>query len=38
MELQALFLGPDMLDVQMDFVNLKEYAAVLGSVGPFCYG
>ncbi len=25
------FLGPDMLDVQMDFVNLKEYAAVLGS-------
>jgi NADH:ubiquinone oxidoreductase subunit F (NADH-binding) len=25
------FLGPDMLDVQMDFVNLKEYAAALGS-------
>jgi NADH-quinone oxidoreductase subunit F len=25
------FLGPDMLDVQMDFANLKEYAAVLGS-------
>jgi NADH:ubiquinone oxidoreductase subunit F (NADH-binding) len=25
------FLGPDMLDAQMDFVNLKEYAAVLGS-------
>ncbi len=25
------FLGPDMLDVPMDFVNLKEYAAVLGS-------
>jgi NADH:ubiquinone oxidoreductase subunit F (NADH-binding) len=25
------FLGPNMLDVQMDFVNLKEYAAVLGS-------
>ncbi len=25
------FLGPDMLDVQMDFVNLREYAAVLGS-------
>jgi NADH:ubiquinone oxidoreductase subunit F (NADH-binding) len=25
------FLGPDMLDVQLDFVNLKEYAAVLGS-------
>jgi NADH:ubiquinone oxidoreductase subunit F (NADH-binding)/(2Fe-2S) ferredoxin len=25
------FLGPDMLDVQMDFVNLKDYAAVLGS-------
>jgi NADH:ubiquinone oxidoreductase subunit F (NADH-binding) len=25
------FLGPDMLDVRMDFVNLKEYAAVLGS-------
>ena len=25
------FLGPEMLDVQMDFVNLKEYAAVLGS-------
>ena len=25
------FLGPDMLDVHMDFVNLKEYAAVLGS-------
>ena len=25
------FLGPDMLDVKMDFVNLKEYAAALGS-------
>jgi NADH:ubiquinone oxidoreductase subunit F (NADH-binding) len=25
------FLGPDMLDVRMDFVNLKEYAAALGS-------
>lgn len=25
------FLGPDMLDVRLDFVNLKEYAAVLGS-------
>jgi NADH:ubiquinone oxidoreductase subunit F (NADH-binding)/(2Fe-2S) ferredoxin len=25
------FLGPDMLDVQMDFVNLREYAAALGS-------
>ncbi|HOE18593.1 MAG TPA: NADH-quinone oxidoreductase subunit NuoF [Syntrophorhabdaceae bacterium] len=25
------FLGPDMLDVKMDFVNLKEYSAVLGS-------
>lgn len=25
------FLGPEMLDVQMDFVNLKEYAAALGS-------
>ncbi len=25
------FLGQDMLDVRMDFVNLKEYAAVLGS-------
>jgi NADH-quinone oxidoreductase subunit F len=25
------FLGPDMLDVRMDFANLKEYAAVLGS-------
>lgn len=25
------FLGPDMLDIQMDFVNLREYAAVLGS-------
>jgi len=25
------FLGPEMLDVRMDFVNLKEYAAVLGS-------
>jgi NADH-quinone oxidoreductase subunit F len=25
------FLGPDMLDAQMDFVNLKEYAAALGS-------
>ncbi len=25
------FLGPDMLDVKMDFVNLREYAAVLGS-------
>ncbi len=25
------FLGPDALDVRMDFVNLKEYAAVLGS-------
>ncbi len=25
------FLGPEMLDVQMDFVNLREYAAVLGS-------
>lgn len=25
------FLGPEMLDVQMDFVNLKEFAAVLGS-------
>jgi NADH-quinone oxidoreductase subunit F len=25
------FLGPDMLDVQMDFVNLREYTAVLGS-------
>lgn len=25
------FLGPDMLDVKMDFVDLKEYAAVLGS-------
>jgi NADH-quinone oxidoreductase subunit F len=25
------FLGPDMLDVQMDFINLKEYSAVLGS-------
>ena len=25
------FLGPDMLDVQMDFVNLRGYAAALGS-------
>lgn len=25
------FLGPEMLDICMDFVNLKEYAAVLGS-------
>jgi NADH-quinone oxidoreductase subunit F len=25
------FLGPDMLNVKMDFINLKEYAAVLGS-------
>ena len=25
------FLGPDMLDVKMDFVNLKEYSAALGS-------
>ena len=25
------FLGPEMLDIRMDFVNLKEYAAVLGS-------
>jgi NADH:ubiquinone oxidoreductase subunit F (NADH-binding)/(2Fe-2S) ferredoxin len=25
------FLGPDMLDVQMDFVHLREYAAALGS-------
>ncbi|MBA4417593.1 MAG: NADH-quinone oxidoreductase subunit NuoF [Syntrophus sp. (in: bacteria)] len=25
------FLGPDMLDVKMDFVNLREYAAALGS-------
>jgi NADH:ubiquinone oxidoreductase subunit F (NADH-binding)/(2Fe-2S) ferredoxin len=25
------FLGPDMLDAKMDFVNLREYAAVLGS-------
>ncbi len=25
------FLGPDMLNVHMDFVNLREYAAVLGS-------
>jgi len=25
------FIGPDMLDVQMDFVNLRDYAAVLGS-------
>ncbi len=25
------FLGPEMLDARMDFVNLKEYAAVLGS-------
>ena len=25
------FLGPEMLDVQMDFNNLREYAAVLGS-------
>jgi len=25
------FLGPDMLDVKMDFVSLKEYSAVLGS-------
>ncbi len=25
------FLGPDMLDVKMDFVSLKEYAAALGS-------
>jgi NADH:ubiquinone oxidoreductase subunit F (NADH-binding)/(2Fe-2S) ferredoxin len=25
------FLGADMLDVKMDFVNLREYAAVLGS-------
>ena len=24
------FIGPDMLDVRMDFVNLREYAAVLG--------
>ena len=25
------FLGPEMLDVKMDFVSLKEYAAALGS-------
>lgn len=25
------FLGPDMLDVQMDFVNLRGYSAALGS-------
>jgi len=25
------FMGPEMLDAQMDFVNLREYAAVLGS-------
>ncbi len=25
------FVGPEMLDVKMDFANLKEYAAVLGS-------
>lgn len=25
------FIGPDMLDVKMDFVNLREYAAALGS-------
>jgi len=25
------FIGPDMLDIKMDFVNLREYAAVLGS-------
>ncbi|HAR96562.1 MAG TPA: NADH-quinone oxidoreductase subunit NuoF [Deltaproteobacteria bacterium] len=25
------FVGPDLLDVQMDFVNLREYAAALGS-------
>jgi NADH:ubiquinone oxidoreductase subunit F (NADH-binding)/(2Fe-2S) ferredoxin len=25
------FIGPEMLDVPMDFANLKEYAAVLGS-------
>ena len=25
------FLGPDMLDVKMDFINLREYSAVLGS-------
>ena len=25
------FLGPDMLDVKMDFVNLREYSAALGS-------
>jgi NADH-quinone oxidoreductase subunit F len=25
------FLGPDMLDAKMDFVNLREYAVVLGS-------
>ncbi|MHB8110538.1 MAG: NADH-quinone oxidoreductase subunit NuoF [Syntrophorhabdaceae bacterium] len=25
------FMGPEMLDVKMDFINLKEYAAVLGS-------
>ena len=25
------FLGPDMLDVRMDFVNLREYSAALGS-------
>ncbi|MCX8021208.1 MAG: NADH-quinone oxidoreductase subunit NuoF [Syntrophorhabdaceae bacterium] len=25
------FLGPDMLDVNMDFVSLREYSAVLGS-------
>ncbi len=25
------FIGPEMLDVKMDFVNLREYAAALGS-------
>jgi NADH-quinone oxidoreductase subunit F len=25
------FIGPEMLDVKMDFVNLRDYAAVLGS-------
>jgi NADH:ubiquinone oxidoreductase subunit F (NADH-binding) len=25
------FIGPDMLDVKMDFINLREYAAALGS-------
>ncbi len=25
------FLGPDMLDVKMDFINLREYSAALGS-------